>query len=135
MAQMYPVLQPSLAEQDSPSLTRRHEPQDPVGQSKNNSGLKPVGRAVLLQTLSNSLKTDKIVLPDSVKARIPSLDTEAIVLALGAGCYPDEPPRCKVGDHVIIAAMSGALRMGRDGIIYRLINDRDIYCLIEEEDA
>jgi len=121
----------SLDSQQALSLqsnSRRLEPQgQEARESLNKSGLLPLGRAVLLKPMMNTYNSTRVIIPDAVKARMPALDTEAIVLALGPGCYPDEAPRCRVGDKVILAAMSGSVRIGVDGELYRFCNDRDIY--------
>lgn len=98
----------------------------------NSSGLHPLGRAVLIWPLETGLKTTKIHLPDIVKARQLVLDTVGWVVEIGSECYRDEGGiRCKVGDPVVIAAMSGSMRNGKDGVLYRFVNHRDIYGLVD----
>lgn len=98
----------------------------------NSSGLHPLGRAVLLWPLETGLKTQKIQLPETVKQRQLVLDTVAWVVELGADC--DQDPgglRCKVGDPVIVAALSGSMREGKDGVVYRFVRHLDIYGLVD----
>lgn len=98
----------------------------------NSSGLHPLGRAVLIWPLETGLKTTKIHLPDTVKQRQLILDTAGWVVEMGSECYRDEGGvRCKVGDPVIIAAMSGSMRDGKDGVLYRFVNHRDVYGLVD----
>jgi hypothetical protein len=109
----------------------------------NASGLHPLGRAVLLWPLETGLKVGKIHLPDSVRQRQMVLDTVAWVVEMGRDCNPwwsfivrwfgMQGPRCKVGDAVIVAALSGSMREGKDGVIYRFVNHRDIYGLVDQD--
>jgi len=101
---------------------------------RNDSGLHPLGRAVLLWPLETGLKTTKIQLPDNVKQRQMILDTVGWVVEMGSECYKDEGGvRCAVGDPVIVAAMSGSMRDGKDGAIYRFVNHRDIYGRVDQD--
>ncbi len=101
---------------------------------KNTSGLKPLGRAVLLQHYEPERHTGVIVIPENVKDRTLMVEQRAVVIELGANCYPDEPPRCKPGDKVLISRMAGYLAVGpADGKRYVMVNDRDIFAGITEE--
>jgi len=121
-------------------------PREPASQYRsgiNASGLHPLGRAVLLWPLETGLKTQKIQLPETVKQRQLVLDTVAWVVEMGKDCNPwwsflvrwlgMQGPRCKVGDAVIVAALSGSMREGKDGVIYRFVNHRDIYGLVDQD--
>lgn len=103
----------------------------------NTSGLEPVGRAVLVQPY----KADRIganipgfTLPDSVRAGLEMVEQRAIVIAVGPSAWFDEPcPRAKPGDHVLITKYAGWEAkddITGDGRVYRLINDREIFCKI-----
>ena len=108
---------------------------------KNNSGLEPLGRAVLVKPYEPELKDSMIVLPPEVKARNTTIESRAIVIEIGPMCWDDEKndlgqrvPRCAVGDLVMIGKYSGAVVIGTlDGHQYRMVNDRDIYCKIKGE--
>lgn len=51
------------------------------------------------------------------------------VIELGESCYPGVPPRCTVGENVLISKFCGVLVKGPlDGEMYRLCNDEDIFC-------
>lgn len=103
---------------------------------ENTSGLKPLGRAVLLKHYEPERKESMIVLPDTVKDRTLMVEQRAVVIELGPNCYPDEPPRCQVGDKVLISKMAGYLAVGpADGQRYLMVNDRDIFAQITKEEA
>lgn len=99
----------------------------------NDSGLKPLGRAVLLEPYA--APRGLIELPPSVQQTGFMLEMRAKVVEVGPHCWPDEPvPRAKVGDNVLVAKMSGALVMGtKDQKQYRVVNDRDIFLAITHE--
>lgn len=102
---------------------------------KNDSGLKPLGRAVLIQPYEPERKESIIVLPDEVHGRHQMIEQRAVVVEVGPTAWCDEPvPRAKVGDKVLVARYSGYMAQGtRDGKQYRFVNDRDIFAAIESE--
>lgn len=101
----------------------------------NESGLKPLGRAVLIMPYSPERKESLIELPDFVEQRQHMIDQRAIVVAVGANAWCDEPsPRAVPGDKVLVAKFAGYMAQGtKDGKQYRLVNDRDIFAAIEVE--
>lgn len=100
----------------------------------NKSGLHPLGHAVLVEPYEPELKKSMIVMPDTVKERTAMVETRAIVVEVGPLAWEEEKvPRAKVGDKVLISKFSGVMAKGTlDEKPYRLVNDRDIYCRIEE---
>ena len=115
----------------------------------NKSGLVPLGRAVLVKMIElDELKADLIAIPDHVRAQSAVMETRAEVIAIGDACWVDElvprrtwwggtklviRPRAKVGDKVIVTRMAGYVAKGpKDHGLYRMVNDRDIFCRIEE---
>lgn len=103
---------------------------------ENNSGLKPLGRAVLVEHYEPEKRGSLIEIPDIVKERTLMVEQRAIVIEVGPACWPDEPPRAQPGDRVLISKMSGYMAKGpADGKTYRLINDRDIFAAITKEES
>jgi len=103
--------------------------------TSNGSGLVPLGRAVLVEHYEPERKGAMIQLPDSVHERTLMVEQRAVVIAIGPACWPDEPARAKVGDKVLISKLAGYMAKGpKDGKVYRLINDRDIFAGITEEE-
>ncbi len=102
----------------------------------NTSGLKPLGRAVLLKMVEiDELKTVKVVIPENVKRNSATVEQRAIVMDVGNEAWADEAePRAQIGDKVFVTKFAGFIAKGNDGEIYRLVNDRDIFCKIEETD-
>jgi len=102
----------------------------------NMSGLKPLGRAVLIRTYEvEKVTKGGIVLPSQVSDRDEMAETRATVIEVGSCCWDDEPtPRCKPGDRVLFAKYAGKVCKGTlDDVTYRVVNDRDIYLAITGE--
>ncbi len=100
----------------------------------NESGLKPLGRAVLIKTYEPEKAGSLIAIPDFVQERSMAVDTRAVVVAVGEACWPDEPHRAVPGDKVLVAKFAGHVAKGtKDGALYRFVNDRDIFAGIVEE--
>ncbi len=101
------------------------------------SGLLPVGRAVLVKPYEPKKLSMTIAIPDSAKERLSMVEQRAVVIAVGGSCWHDEPaPRALPGHHVLIAKYSGFTageEVTLDGEIYRLVNDRDIFCRIKPQ--
>lgn len=95
---------------------------------ENTSGLRPLGRAVLVEYFEPERKASMIVIPENLQDRVHAVEQRARVIEVGPACWPDEPPRAKAGDYVLISKMAGYATKGpRDDKSYRLINDRDIF--------
>lgn len=104
---------------------------------ENRSGLDPRGVAVLIKSYEPERKGGQIVLPDLVQNRMAMVDNRAVVVAVGPSAWHDEPaPRAKVGDRVLVTKFAGFMAKGpADGEMYRLVNDRDIFCAITHEES
>lgn len=104
---------------------------------ENQSGLEPRGVAVLIKTYEPERKGAQIVIPDNVQGRMAMVDNRAVVVAIGPSAWHDEPvPRAAVGDKVLVTKFAGFMAKGpADGQMYRLVNDRDIFCAITHEGA
>ena len=104
-------------------------------EAANPSGVRPLGRAVLVEYYEPERRNTTIYIPESVRKGETLVEQRAIVVEIGVACWPDEPPRAKVGDKVLIARMSGyALTGPADGKLYRIVNDRDIFAQIVHEE-
>lgn len=93
-----------------------------------------MGHAVLIEPYEPEIKKSVIVMPDTVKERTAMVETRAIVVEVGPCAWDDEKqPRASVGDKVLISKFAGVMAQGTlDGKTYRLVNDRDIFCRLEE---
>ena len=115
---------------------------------ENQSGLQPLGRAVLVKMAEASKKKDSVIhIPEAVQERNSVMEQQAVVVAVGASCWEDEAltlfgfpvwrrPRAKAGDKVIVTKLAGYVTRGpADGKLYRLVNDRDLFCKVTREAA
>src|SRR5260370_1171579 len=106
---------------------------------QNNSGLRPLGRAVLVEMYEPERKKGIIEVPDLVKDRTDMVEQRAIVVEVGSRAWEDEGPallrlfgirslRAKPGDKVLVTRFAGYMTKGTyDGRRYRLVNDRDLF--------
>jgi co-chaperonin GroES (HSP10) len=95
----------------------------------NETGINPAGHRILIKPQEvKEVSTGGIIIATEVtKEREQMGNTTGIVIAMGDTCYDDVPtPWCKVGDKVIFAKYAGLLYRGKDGLHYRMINDKDI---------
>jgi co-chaperonin GroES (HSP10) len=101
---------------------------------KNTSGLRPLGYAVLLEPYQPELSKTLLAVPETVRDSTIMVELRAIVIEAGPEAWKDEgQPRAKPGDKVLITRMAGYLAKGPlDGKRYRVVNDRDVFCGIEE---
>ena len=101
----------------------------------NKSGVRPVGRRVLILPDQTESKTESgIILGTGTQ-----LDREAlaqmygVVVAMGEDCYDDQKSSwCAVGDRVSFGKYSGLIYIGVDDKKYRMVNDLDIVAQVEE---
>lgn len=102
---------------------------------ENTSGIIPVGRAVLVKPYQPNLEKSIIELPDTVKLTQQTVEQRAIVVSVGPEAWKEEAiPRAYPGNKVLISAFAGYMAKGTaDGEQYRLVNDRDIFAIIEVE--
>lgn len=103
---------------------------------RNESGLKPLGRAVLVVPFEVKKPGSRIVIPDNVRSNQLQIETQVTVVAVGPTAWHNEPaPRAKPGDVVLVGKFSGVMAKGpKDSKDYRLINDADIFCKVEENE-
>lgn len=105
---------------------------------ENKSGMLPRGRAVLC--CSHQPEMDKmraetgIVIPLTVEEREAIWENRVRVVAIGKACWSDEPEhRAAPGDIVLVTRFAGFVKKGADGLLYRFVNDRDIFGLFTSE--
>ena len=96
---------------------------------ENESGVSPLGRAVLVEYYMPERKGSLIALPPSVESRDSQVEQRARVVEAGPACWSDEAvPRAVPGDYVLISKMAGYACTGpKDKKPYRLVNDRDVF--------
>lgn len=103
---------------------------------RNRSGLHPKGHAVLVQAYEPEMKRaaeeSLIVIPEQVQESTDILENRVRVIEIGSSSWDGErEPRAKVGDIVLVTRLAGFRKKGNDGKLYRLVNDRDIFCVCD----
>ncbi len=88
---------------------------------------------MLVQPYEPELKASIIAIPDGVRERMSVLENRVVVIEVGPAAWADEiaagfPPRAVPGDKVLITKHAGFVLTGDDGIQYRVVNDRDVFC-------
>lgn len=101
----------------------------------NTSGLEPKGHAVLLRMVElEEMKTTLIEIPEHVRRNSAVMEQRAEIVAIGGEAWREEKsPRAVVGDKVVVTKLAGWITRGADGKLYRLVNDRDIFCQVTKE--
>lgn len=101
----------------------------------NESGLRPLGRAVLVELYEPERKRGMIHIPEIVKERTTMVEQRAIVVESGPAAWQDEAtPRAQPGDKVLVTKYAGYLAKGpKDGKLYRIVNENDVFCAITAE--
>lgn len=102
----------------------------------NESGLKPLGRAVLVRPDVVEEKTaGGILLPTQSREKGQLAEQRATVVEVGQYAWADEPtPRAAPGDRILFAKWAGYQATGPgDGQLYRVVNDSDIFMQITKE--
>ena len=100
------------------------------------AGIEPKGHLVLVLPDQVARQSPGgIAIPDEVLERDEMAQIFAQIVKLGPTCWYDEggQKRAKVGDRVMIAKYVGQLITGADGLRYRVINDKDVLCVITED--
>jgi co-chaperonin GroES (HSP10) len=110
----------------------------------NSSGLEALGHAVLIRPYEPKVQSSIIAIPDSAQGRMVMAEQRATIVQVGRDAWKEERwffglirrPRAKPGDKVLVTKYAGYQTVGTlDGISYRLVNDRDVFCKITEEKA
>lgn len=102
---------------------------------ENKSGLRPKGHAVLVMPIElEEMKASLIHIPAEVRSSSAAMEHRVLVVEVGSECWADEKePRCQVGDKVMVTRFAGFVAVGpKDEKVYRLVNDRDVFCVVEE---
>lgn len=109
---------------------------------QNNSGVTPVGQRVLvLPDIAEERTLGGIELPPEVVSRHALAAETGVLAACGDGAFAWfgdrihrwEGRRPHVGDRVALERYAGEVRMGADGQLYRLMEDRAVGGILEQE--
>ncbi|CAB4120851.1 GroS Co-chaperonin GroES (HSP10) [uncultured Caudovirales phage] len=102
----------------------------------NNSGVSPLGRAVLVRPYVVEDKTSGgIILTTETRSKDQMAEQRAVVVEIGPTAWLGESaPRAAIGDKILFSKWSGYQLQGPfDGLTYRVVNDSDIFMRITKE--
>jgi co-chaperonin GroES (HSP10) len=97
----------------------------------NASGINVKGWRILLKPLEVEDKTESgiIIATKEVSDREQMANTTGEVIEVGEGCNT----WCKAGDRVVHAKYAGLMYLGKDGVMYRVVNDEDIVATLDSD--
>lgn len=100
----------------------------------NESGIHPKGYTLLIKLDKVDEGTGLIAFsPDKIKSDQLS-QTKATIIEIGSECWNKEgEARAKVGDRIIFRLYAGEMKKGKDGEQYRIINDDNVYAVLDED--
>ncbi len=99
----------------------------------NNSGIHPQGDRVLIRVENIEETTPGgIVVPQTELAKHEMAQIAGIMVAHGVDAWSDyAQPFAEIGDRVLYQRHSGIQLTGKDGELYRMVNDTDIIATLE----
>lgn len=110
----------------------------PVVESLNQSGIHPTEFKILVRPREIEEKTaGGIIIPlsEAEKLQNAAVDGTLIAvspLAFGYERWPEGSAPPKVGDKVLYSKYAGMKRKGKDGVIYIVMQDKDLCAVLEE---
>lgn len=101
---------------------------------KNESGIRPQGDRVLVRIEDIEETTSGgIVIPKKELEKHLAAQMSAILVATGKDAWSDyAEPFASIGDRVLYQRHSGIQLRGKDGLLYRVVNDIDIIATLED---
>ena len=102
-----------------------------------NPGIRPTGFNILVGLPPKESKVGSIIIPDSTNDRERLGEVRGRIVAMSPACFdfadfPKEE-RPVVGSAVVFARFAGIVTEGADGLEYRVLADKDIVAMIEED--
>lgn len=100
----------------------------------NLSGICPTEYKILVKPKDVDDKIGSIIIPDQTKERDQHAQMEGVIIAVSPLAFSYDnwkdasPP--KAGDRVLFAKYSGAIVKGKDGVEYRIVNDKDVAAVL-----
>jgi len=101
----------------------------------NESGLLPVEYKILVLPEEVERKTESgIILTEKITEREKMAQVRGKLVAIGGNAFEDwQDPIPQVGDTISYAKYAGLVVKGKDGVEYRLANDKDITAIVKED--
>lgn len=103
---------------------------------ENKSGCHPSGHRVLVLPDSKEETTASGIVIHSLSQldREQMAQMEGIIVDVGSTCWDDVGGAwAHIGDRILFAKYAGTVRIGLDGLEYRIINDLDVVAILDKE--
>jgi chaperonin GroES len=105
----------------------------------NPSGIRPTEYKVVISPKQLDERTKGgIIIPDATKERDQYAQMEGVIVEVSPLAFTYEPRENwgdsvppKAGDRVLFAKYAGATVKGKDGVEYRIVNDKDIFAVLD----
>ena len=100
----------------------------------NESGIHPQGDRVLVMVETINEKTEGgILLPETHKRDHEQAQQAGKLVDTGVDAWSDyQKPFAEIGDRVMFARHGGIEVTGKDGVLYRIMNDTDITATLDD---
>lgn len=102
-------------------------------------GIRPTGFNVLVALSDKEGKIGSIIIPDTIDERDRLAQVHGRLIAVSPAAFDfahfPEGERPKPGDAVMFAKFGGIIVKGNDEREYRLLTDKDISAVVEEQDV
>ncbi|MBM3802795.1 MAG: co-chaperone GroES [Acidimicrobiia bacterium] len=101
---------------------------------KNASGISPLGYRVLVRPDALEERTKGgIVIPATEREKFDRAQQTGVLVAVGTTAWKEyAEPLASVGDRVVFARYGGAHMTGKDGVLYRLLNDEQVVASVDD---
>ncbi len=101
------------------------------------SGLRPTGFNVLVGLPPAETQIGSIIMPGNVSDRERLSEVRGRIVAMSNACFDfadfGDDAKPAVGDLIIFSKFAGIVTKGNDGNEYRIIVDKDVVAVIEED--
>lgn len=104
-----------------------------MSETRNTSGIMPLGYRVLVRPDAIEEKTKGgILIPEPERDKFDRAQQTGTLVAIGEFAWRDYLARwAKPGDRVVFARYGGAHMVGKDGVLYRMLNDEQVIAAVE----
>lgn len=100
-------------------------------------GIRPTGFNVIVALADNEKKIGSIIIPDNISDRDRLAQVEGRLVGVSPAAFDfahfPEGTKPQPGDAVMFAKFAGIIINGKDGKEYRLLLDKDVSAVIEED--
>lgn len=124
----------SLAPRLIKSMQAEYEPACYDPNTGNASGLTPYGPNVLVRMdTCATITSGGVYLPDDMAERMTMASVTGCIYAIGPDAFRGLTDRPQVGQRIYIEKYSGVETRGKDGVLYRVVDEKCVACGIADD--